>query len=280
MSSLTPIDEGIWARPGTSGQTLALVGGMHGDEGEGAAVIEALVEDPSPLAACPHHVLLVLGNPEALALGTRHTPDGEDLNRLFGAEPSLGDSPEARRARTLRSRLAGVDRLLDIHTTQRPIRPLAVCSNSPDHLAALARLGLSQAVVGAERIYGRTMLADWIDARGGVGLTVEAGQSGTQEAAHTAHAVAMAFLADGAPGITAQAGGGSTQVFQIEAPLPCPGPGLRFVRDLPNGAHIKRGELLGHSEAGALRAPRDAIVFLAREHAEVGAPCMLLATAR
>jgi len=273
MSSLRLLHTGIWTRPGTSGRTVALVGGMHGDEPEGAVAIQALVDDPSPLAGCPHRILLILGNPDALALGTRHTPDGEDLNRLFGPHIPQGSSPETTRAHLLRALLKDVDRLLDIHTTQHPIQPLAVCRDSPAHLAALAGLGLRHAVVGADRIYGRTMLADWVDGQGGVGLTVEAGQSGTPEASAMARSISASFFAS-------TPAGDAPQVFEIQAPLPSPGAGLRFVRNLANGDGIKAGEILGHSAAGELLSPQDATIFLPREEAEPGTPCMLLAVLR
>ena len=275
MASIEEIHPGIWYRPG-EGDPVAVVGGVHGDEPEGAQVVRELCDPAHPTwkRALPNPVWLLLGNPEALRLGARHSEAGEDLNRLFGPE-SIADSanPERERATLIREVLAPVRRLVDLHQTMQPIPPLAVIPDSPLHLEHAARLGVEAVVVGAHRIYGETLLAGLIDRQGGVGLTVETGQSGQPEALEVARRVAARFLGAQTPSVP-------LPTYEILRAIPSPAPGLRFLRPLRNGSEVRPGEILGTSEAGDFQLDEGGFVFLPREGAAPGEPCLLLARLR
>lgn len=261
----------VWRRPGTSGRTVGIVGGMHGDEPDGAAAVEALLAPEHPIwAACEDTVLLAIGNPEARAARVRFID--RDLNRLFGPEPVEGGGVEVARARVLREALAGVDVLVDLHQTHRPIPPLAVMRDTPRHRDLAASLGLRTAVTQARLVYGDTMLSDLVDVRGGVGLTVETGQAGTALAREVAESTVSRLL-------TAAHATAPLSVFRIEAVLESPGPDLRFRRLLVNGAPVAAGEVLGAGAAGSVVAPGTGVVFLPREGVAAGRPCALFAVA-
>ncbi|MCP4873636.1 MAG: hypothetical protein GY898_33535 [Proteobacteria bacterium] len=175
------VDESVWLRRGQSGKrrTVAIVGGMHGDEPDGATVIDELIDPDHPVwSICRDEVWLVRGNPRALEARTRATTEGADLNRLFAVEPPEGDSYETARAHALRKWLKPVDALLDLHQTVSPSPPLAVIRDTPDHLTEVSRMGLQMALVGSEAVYGGSMLTNLIDRSGGVGLLVETGVRG------------------------------------------------------------------------------------------------------
>lgn len=273
-----PIGPEVWRHVGR-GARLGLVGSVHGDEPAGAEVIRELVDsrdggwghevwEEGPDA----DVTLAIGNPRALELGMRGTLGGRDLNRLFGETEPDGDTYEEERARRLRAELAAVRRLVDLHQTACPTPPLAVGPSDPDHLAFAAALGLEVVVAGVEEVYGGAMVSEWIDRRGGLGLAVETGAKGTPEALAVAREVARRLVS----GARAEPGA-KVRVYQVEEALPSPGPGLRFLRPLGNTSPVRAGEVLGISASGEVRVPRDGAVFLPRESALPGEPCLLLA---
>lgn len=268
----------LWSVAGgdPTGPVLAVVGGTHGDEPEGAGAVEALVARPAAAWAATRarEVRLAIGNPEALAASRRFTAGGVDLNRCFGDDALADETEESQRAAELAAFVGGVDVLLDLHQTHAPTPPLAVAADTPRHLDLAARLGLHVAVVGAGRVYGAAMLADAVDRAGGIGLTVETGQAGTAAALAEALRVVDALLAGGVGGAAA------VRVYEIVDVLPSPGVELRFTRPLTNGSTIRPGEIIGRSSAGPLVVPVGDALFLPRERAAAGAPCALLATDR
>ena len=265
---------GLWRRRG-DGPRLAVVGGMHGDESAGAAIIEILRRgEPALWQRAPRaDVTLAIGNPEALRLGERQTPAGTDLNRLFGEDPGRGETYEHGRAAALREALRGVELLVDLHQTTCTTPPVAVAPDSDSHLRFAAALGVQNLVTGMASLYGGTMLSEWVDAQGGIGLTVETGQKGSAEAEGAAYEIIRRFLTAGS---SAPRTAGRIRVYRFAAPLPCPGPGLRFTRRLGNTSRIRQGEVLGTWDGGELCAAADGSVFLPREDAPEGAPCLLL----
>ncbi len=278
MATIAEIEDGLWLRRGESGKrrTVAIVGGMHGNETAGAAVVEELLATDHPVwQVCRDEVWLCKGSPPALAANTRGTAPGRDLNRLFGLEIPEGDDFESSRARALRKWLKPVEVLLDLHQTVKPTPPLAVVKDTPRHLALVRRLGVPLAVVGAEAVYGETMLRNLIDRSGGDGVTVETGQIGTPRALETARTVAIRFLTGEAPAAT------PLNVVEIVQAIECPGPGLRFSRPLANFTEVRAGEVIGtYDGGGELRIPRGGVAFLPREDVAPGAPCLLIAKER
>jgi hypothetical protein len=221
---------------------------------------------------------LVVANLTALERGTRGSVDGADLNRQFGEDPLRGADYECERAQEIRQVLAGVSLLVDLHQTHLPIPALAVVRDTPQHLLWAARAGLSMAVVGAERIYGDTLLADFVNRSGGVGITVETGQAGTGAAMAVAESTLRALWTPApwdAPNDDAH-----LEVWEIQEALPSPGPDLTFLRPLENASPVQDGEVLGESVQGQVIAPADGIVFLPREGQPTGSPCLVFARRR
>ena len=267
------VGEGIWRRQGT-GPHIAVVGSLHGDEPAGAAVVEELLRDHGLdwEAAGDPTVTLAVGNPQALALGERGTTPEADLNRLFGD----GDRPaavESERVEALKEALRGVDRLLDIHQTSCETPPLAVGPDTGAHRLAARALGLEVLVTAAGALYGGGMLAEWVDREGGLGLTVETGRKGTTFALAMARDLALRFLF---PDDT-RPGSPTVRVYRLELAVPAPRAPLSFRRELGNTTPVSEGEIIGASPDGPLVIPWTGAVFLPREEAAPGEPCLLLA---
>ncbi len=271
------IAEFTWRAPKPGAQRWAIVGSLHGDEPDGARLIQDLVSPEHPIWAqeCPVDLLLVIGNPLALQRNQRGSVPGADLNRFFGTHPPSGPAYEQERAQHLQELLGPVDVVIDIHQAKRLIPLLAVVEDTPAHLALAAKAGVDMAVIGADKIYGTTMLANWVNRKGGLGITLETGQAHTPEALEQAHLAVQRLLgtqnnAPAAPPLT----------YEIECALPSPGQDFVFTRPLVNGTAVIAGETLGASTNGAVTAPGNGIVFLPREGEPPGEPCMLFARAR
>jgi len=220
----------------------------------------------------------VVANLAALERGTRGSVEGADLNRQFGEDPLQGADYECGRAEELRKVLAGVSLLVDLHQTHLPIPPLAVVRDTPQHLLWAARAGLSMAVVGAERIYGDTLLADFVNRSGGVGITVETGQFGTGAAMEVAESTLQALWTTDPQ--SPDSSSSSMDIWEIQEALPSPGPDLTFLRPLENASPVQADEVLGESAQGQVIAPADGIVFLPKEGQSAGSPCLVFARRR
>lgn len=275
---LNEIEEGLWLRHGEPGKrrSVAIVGGMHGDEGDGAKVVRELTDGDHPLwEACRDEVWLVLGNPRALDASTYASEPGADMGNLFGpGEPAEGGAAyERERAVLLRKWLKPVDALLDIRQTLGPSPPLAIVRDTPHHLRAVAQVGLSLAVVGRDEAIQEKTLTSLIDRSGGLGITIETGQAGTDRSLETARSSAVRFL-------TGAEQPGQVHVIEITEALFVPAPGLQFARPLANGTEIRKGEVIATCSAGQIRMTKDAVVFMPNESAAVGEPFVLLARER
>ncbi len=274
--------QGVWRRrvERSDAERVVVVGGMHGDERMGAAVIQELQDATHAIweASDPVHVDVVLGNPMALEVSSRGTSSGRDLNRMFGPETvAEGESFESLRARELRTLVEGAARLIDLHQTHCDTPPLAVVSDTPAHLQLVARLGLEIAVVGTDRVYGACMIADLINRLGGIGITVETGRAETPEAFTNGRDVVQRFLTlDSSPLESLK----PVRVLELAEAVPCPGPGLRFRKALGNTSRLKAGEVWAEWEGGELVAPRDVVVLLPHDDVAPGRACALFATDR
>jgi len=264
---ILPVDEEIWRYTPTkgTGERIAIVGGMHGDEVEGIRLLRGLTEPEHPFwSGCTQEVTLVLGHPAAIERGRREGPGGLDLNRAFTSQSDHSD-----RAAVIQRALTGVSVVLDIHQTHRAIEPCAVCPPTAAHLQLASRLGAVQAVTGAERLYGSKMLTDWVNAQGQMGLTLETGQSGDESAFLVAEKAVRRLLHPSEDFQPAQ----PLRVWRVLEPLLAPGPDYVFVRDFINGSLVREGELIATSGPKELRASADGAIFLPRLGQKSGHPC-------
>jgi len=269
------IAEQVWRRRG-EGRKLAVVGSIHGDEDAGADVIREILRGDDRLwrRAGAVDLTLAIGNPRALKEGSRYSKGGRDLNRIFAVNEIDTSDYEGARAEILKSALGHADVLLDLHQTACTTPPVAVVQDTPAHLRLAAALGVAHAVVDIEAVYTGTMVSRWLDGQGGLGLTVETGPKGREEARAAAYEVVRRFLTAGA---TASAQGGRIRRYRLRETWLSPADGLTFTRALGNTTRIRAGEVIGHTQAGPLACDEDSVVFLPREGAPSGTPCMLLA---
>jgi len=105
---------------GVPGPTVTVLGGIHGDEHLGVAVVELLLkEDPNSLVE-RGSLYLGIGNPEAVEIGKRFVPGDYDINRSFGdVFDKKKNSRAAGRAKLLMPLLEESDVIIDLHAATR-----------------------------------------------------------------------------------------------------------------------------------------------------------------
>jgi uncharacterized protein len=98
------------------GPTVALTGGIHGDEYEGPTALWQLAEEINPSELAGRVLIVPVANLAAFAAGTRTSPvDGQNLARIFPGDP--GGTLSFRLAHALFERVvAGADVLVDCHS--------------------------------------------------------------------------------------------------------------------------------------------------------------------
>jgi succinylglutamate desuccinylase len=110
--------EGVWIKEIGVGPTIGIIGGVHGNEQAGAFVVgNEQSRNLWPIDS--GRVVAIIGNPEALKIGQRHTGDSPeaDMNRHF-RPISQNDDPrmyEVQRVQKLLPFLEMCDVTLDLH---------------------------------------------------------------------------------------------------------------------------------------------------------------------
>jgi len=160
------------------GPTIAIIGGIHGNEKIGVLAINKLKKLIKKEEAFGE-IHFIFGNPYAYKKNKRFLK--HDMNRLFkptgvklGTRPSL----EQKRAFEIAKILKKTDFMLDIHSTQKPSVPFVYCRLAPRHLA-FAHLFETEFIVGPAKGAKIPSLSactdDYVNAHGGIGITYESG---------------------------------------------------------------------------------------------------------
>lgn len=136
------------------GPTVAVIGFMHGNEPVGGVTLDRLQTRVSQLTC--GRVICILANLKARDLELRHTPGGEDMNRLWyrdrleaiaAADPA-DLNYEERRVGELAPILEECGVIFDIHSTSRPSPPCLLVRDDRQHAELLAKLGVRRAITG------------------------------------------------------------------------------------------------------------------------------------
>lgn len=119
------------------GPTIGFVGGTHGNEAAGIAVVQRFHKAfrMGDLTLTRGTLMLAFGNPEAIALNQRSTAPGRDLNRCFRQsvlQTPPDDTFESQRAYELAHALKQVEIGIDLHATNLPSTPFLVVQELRD----------------------------------------------------------------------------------------------------------------------------------------------------
>jgi predicted deacylase len=181
-------------RLGSGQPSVAVVGGIHGDEPCGVRAVEHLLEAELELEGS---LTLVVANEEALERDVRYVE--EDLNRAFpfhGGDRSafeFGDTHEGRLARRLYDMLSET-LTLAIHSTRSYPDPFAVVVEGADGKLDQQQLDVCSKLP-VEAIVDSSPLAEGRLLETVPTIEVEAGHQGSAAATANAIEISQAFLA-------------------------------------------------------------------------------------
>ncbi len=168
---------------GSGDPTVAVVGGIHGDEPAGEAVVDRLVEADLELAGT---VKLVVANERALDANVRYTEC--DLNRSFPGNRDA-DAYEARLAAEVYDAVADADAVLALHTSHSLPPPFAIYSRlTPSIRRTVTGMPIDYAV-DSSALRGTTL-----DSVHPGTVSIEAGVQGSDEAVSFGMLASLAFL--------------------------------------------------------------------------------------
>jgi succinylglutamate desuccinylase len=160
--------DGVVRRDGSKpGKTVAIIGGVHGNEAVGMEVLRWAQETIQPECGT---VYFIEGNPEAVKKNMRFLE--KNLNRCF-IKDLVGDSLEEVRARTLMPILDKCEVSLDIHASNSlEATPFVICEDAGLGFAHLIDFPIISSGWDALEPGGTD---SYMNAQGKIGLTIECG---------------------------------------------------------------------------------------------------------
>lgn len=245
------------------GPIVGLMGMLHGNEPAGIGLWRLAKEIGKPARG---ELRLIVGHPDAMAAspgGERYIRD--DLNRLFLEEDSLKgagvdfEGPDYRRMVELKTALADVDVLLDIHTTSQPSDPFVIGYTANPEARRLGR-ALPVTLVDGLHQFIKGSACQWVLDRGQAAVTVEVGAHLDPAAPARAYEVGKRILAElnmlpaeqSHPMADQPASGRRIVVGHHVASV---GPDFRYARHFENFDPLEPGEIVGEDAERVYRAP-------------------------
>ncbi|MBI4457623.1 succinylglutamate desuccinylase/aspartoacylase family protein [Candidatus Uhrbacteria bacterium] len=186
------------------GPTIAIVGGVHGNERTGIAVVRKLRRkfESGELELAAGALILALGNLLAMKRQTRGSMPGANLNACFSKAvlTGAGDGYEERRARELARVFETVQLGIDLHATNSLSEPFAVVQRLPTaaDLRVLRLLDFERGISDPSWIFaGEAVTLDEFFAARGSGICYETGCADATSKADAVVAEMIAVMADG-----------------------------------------------------------------------------------
>lgn len=249
------------ASPETIGLTVC--GIIHGNEVAGLPILNALLRDVlTGHASLEIPIALILGNPPAACQNRRFLE--RDLNRSFSrAHPATW---EERRARDIEKVLARTAFLLDLHQTSEPSEtPFFIFPYSAQGYRFARAVAPQLPVVthwGAPFSKDGQCTDEYVNARGGAGITLELGQNGMRDEAIAAGLAAarqaLAVVTRKLAGEELPRPAGTPNLYTWGEILPFPASGGNPLRPgWYNFKAVRKGEVLGETPEGTLVSPLD-----------------------
>lgn len=239
----------------------------HGNEfGTLPAVLRLQEELLTSSVPQSFRVTLLLGNPDAALKNCRFID--EDLNRVMTFDRPA-DNLERRRAEELRPVLDSADLFLDIHQTQKPTESPFWTMPWEGNLGLWARaLGGASAGLtrhpGGQFSQGKCCLDEYVRLRGKIGITVEVGERGEDEAQENLAYQIMRRAVDvqGRLVFGAQLLDMAEEMPQIDwhataDVVPAASAEHRLRPGIHNFAQVKKGDLLSPTGSPEIRASDD-----------------------
>lgn len=268
-----------WPKP-----HIGIGGSMHGNEPCGAEAIRRIGKsfEGGELTPAKGTVFLIHANPEATSLGRRHTPGGDDLNRLWDFEfiETLREEAwgyEHHRVLELKDVLGDLDVYLDLHSAGISTPPFGV-SNGEAQIDEIAKqVGISYLVQSWYGLADKVIIG-FLKLAGVPAFSVECGAHDDPNVSDTAHRVAMNFLRvtgaieDGQP-----ANGTDVTTVHVLERITKPSDDFTFGGPWVGFQKLEPGTLVGRDRVTEIRVGRPCYAVLPNEDVEVGDDVIYLA---
>lgn len=274
------------ADSGISGPRLMVLGGVHGNELTGIAVVRHLMRafEEKGLALKRGSLLLALGNLRAIERHARGSVPHADMNRVFTKEKiESPGSYEEFRASELAPHMASADVMIDIHSTNKPSRPFVVARDDRPARKRLAScFPADDFLVSPPEIIGGTTDI-WVTMHGGYGIGYESGlATDATKVPETVSGVLGALVelgmidADDVPAPRAQRTVRLTEAFIM------PEGEFSFATGRGEGSFeaFLEGDVLAFADGAEVRAPHDGVMMFPKlpEHRKPGSPAFFFGT--
>jgi len=257
---------------------------MHGDEPCGALAIQRIAGDFESCALRPTKgtVFLIHANQKATSLGRRHTPEGDDLNRLwdFAFTDTLRTEAwgyEHHRVLELKEVLDDLDVFLDLHSAKARTPAFGV-SNGEGDIDEIARhVGLSFLVQSWYGLADKVIIG-FLKLAGTPALSVECGSHSDPGIAKKAYDIATSFLrTTGAIDDGSATNDEEVQTVHVVETITKPSDEFVFGAPWTGFQQLEPGGLLGRDRVTEIRVSRPCYAVLPNEDVEVGDDVIYLA---
>ena len=268
-----------WPRPYTG-----VCGSVHGNEPCGALAVQRLAGDFESRALTPANgtLFLIHANPVATSLGLRHTPDGEDLNRLwdFAFMDTLRKEAwgyEHHRVLELKELLSDLDIFLDLHSATTATPAFGV-SNGEAQIDEIAQhIGISYLVQSWYGLADKVIIG-FMKLAGIPAISVECGAHGDPEIANKAYNIGLSFLrATGAIDDGQEPSGNEVEAVHVVETITKPSEDFGFGSPWTGFQQIEPGALVGRDRVTEIRVSRRCYAVLPNDEVEVGDDVIYLA---
>lgn len=271
------------------GPSVLIIGGTHGNERTGIAVIEQLrkyvVSDRRSIASGT--LTLALGNPRAVTQNIRAI-DGRDLNRYFSTEMLTADdgSEEFKRASILANTIQAADVIIDIHATNKPSVPFVTSKNDEAHRNVLRWFHPTYVLTDPEYIFGGgspVTIDEYADSIGKIGLCFETGWVNDESIIPTVTESAIQYLTDIGIlfGEKVPPPKSEAAIYEIITAILRDDRVFSFAegRGMSSFEPISSGDIIGYHGEGSIAAEHDGVIIFPKlpEHQIIGKPVCYLA---
>jgi len=257
---------------------------MHGNEPCGADAIRRIASafEHGTLEPAKGTIFLIHANPEATVIGRRHTPQGEDLNRLWDFDFTDTLRPEAwgyehHRALELKKVLGELDIFVDLHSAGTATPAFGV-SNGEDSIDDIAKqVGISYLVQSWYGLADKVIIG-FLKLAGVPALSVECGAHDDPDVSETAHQIAMNFLrATGAIDDGNRTNGREVRTVRVVETITKPSEEFDFGSPWSGFQELEAGTLVGRDRVTEIRVTRRCYAVLPNLNVDVGEDAIYLA---
>jgi succinylglutamate desuccinylase len=268
-----------WPRP-----YIGVCGSIHGNEPCGALAVQRLAGDFESRALAPAKgtLFLIHVNPAATSLGRRHTPEGEDLNRLwdFAFVDSLRQQAwgyEHHRVLELKGLLGDLDICLDLHSAKTETPAFGVSNGEREIEEVAKHIGISYLVQSWYGLADKVVIG-FLKLAGIPALSVECGAHSDPELASKAYRIAMSFLcATGAIEDCRESNSTEVQTVHVVETITKPSDEFRFAAPWTGFQQLEPGTLVGRDRVTEIRVSKACYAVLPNEDVDVGDDVIYLA---